>query len=115
MEELEKFLKALADRTRLRILYLLMSNKNLCVCDIMNGLGMNQTTVSKALSVLKNADIVTYSRTGLWIFYTLNYKNKFISFIINLIKKQFKDDAVIKEDKKRLMRYIKSIDKERKC
>lgn len=69
-EELNLF-KALSDETRLRITVLL-SKKELCVCQIQWVLGFSQAMVSRHLTVLKNAGIVQDRRKGLWIFYSLS-------------------------------------------
>ena len=69
-EELNLF-KALSDETRLRILVLL-SEKELCVCQVEWALGLTQAKVSRHLAVLKNAGFVQDRRKGLWIFYSLS-------------------------------------------
>lgn len=64
-------LKALADPTRLRIISLVNALPNICVCQLLETLGLPQTTVSKALGVLKRAGLVTDSRDGQWVRYKL--------------------------------------------
>ncbi|HOT02747.1 MAG TPA: metalloregulator ArsR/SmtB family transcription factor [Methanolinea sp.] len=60
--------KALSDETRLRI-YLLLK-RELCVCQIQVALGMSQTKISRHLTVLRNAGLVTARREGLWMYYS---------------------------------------------
>lgn len=60
--------KALSDETRLRI-YLLLKNE-LCVCQIQVALAISQTKVSRHLTVLRNAGLVTARREGLWMYYS---------------------------------------------
>ncbi len=68
--------KALSDETRLRIIVLL-SEKELCVCQIEAALGLPQTRVSHHLTVLRYAGLVKDRRDGLWIYYSLvEPKNK---------------------------------------
>ena len=62
--------KALADETRLRILNLLCS-RALCVCQIVEVLGMGQSKVSRHLAHLRNAGLVNDRREGQWIYYCL--------------------------------------------
>jgi ArsR family transcriptional regulator len=62
--------KAMSDETRLRIL-LLLSRRELCVCEIVAVLDMPQGKVSRHLSVLRHARLVTDRREGLWIYYSL--------------------------------------------
>lgn len=67
---LETLLKALADRTRLRILGLL-SDGEVCVCHIHESLGVPQPTVSRHLAYLRRAGLVAARKDGLWVHYRL--------------------------------------------
>ena len=62
--------KACSDQTRLRILFLL-SERELCVCELVSILNMPQGKISRHLAILKNADLVSDRRDGLWIYYSL--------------------------------------------
>ena len=70
MEKDLTVLKALSDETRLRTL-LLLSRRELCVCEIVAVLDMPQGKVSRHLSVLRHAGLVVDRREGLWIYYSL--------------------------------------------
>ena len=70
LEPLEALLKALADRTRLRILGLLMGGE-VCVCDIHETLGIPQARASRHLAYLRRAGLVATRRQGLWVQYRL--------------------------------------------
>jgi len=63
-------LKAMAHPTRLMILDLLRDGER-CVCEIHAIVGSDLTTVSKHLSVLKSAGLVSDERRGQQVFYTL--------------------------------------------
>ena len=63
-------LKALPDKTRLRILFLLAS-RELCVCELVAVLEMPQGKISRHLAILKNADLVTDRRDATWVYYSL--------------------------------------------
>lgn len=65
-----KVLKALAHSTRLFILEKLKSG-TLCVCEINEMINADVSTISKHLSVLKNAGLVSSEKKGLQVFYTL--------------------------------------------
>ena len=62
--------KACADETRLRILFLL-SERELCVCELVLLLDMPQGKISRHLAVLKNASLVSDRRDGTWIYYSM--------------------------------------------
>lgn len=61
--------KALSDETRLRI-FLLLGEGELCVCQIQVALAMPQTKISRHLTVLRHAGLVTARRDGLWMYYS---------------------------------------------
>ncbi len=63
-------LKAFADETRLRILSLL-SNGQLCVCDIMSVIKAPQPKISRHLAYLRRHKLVETTREGQWIYYAL--------------------------------------------
>ena len=68
IDQLEALFKALADRTRLRILALL-GNNEVCVCHIHDTLGVPQPTASRHLAYLRRAGLVTARRDGVWMHY----------------------------------------------
>lgn len=63
-------LKALSDATRLKILYLL-SDGELCVCEIMYALDKPQSSISHHLNILKNLGFIKGRKEGVWIHYSL--------------------------------------------
>jgi ArsR family transcriptional regulator, arsenate/arsenite/antimonite-responsive transcriptional repressor len=71
VDELEDLFKALADKTRLRILALL-GNNEVCVCHIHDTLGLPQPTVSRHLAYLRKSGLVETRRDGVWMHYQLS-------------------------------------------
>ena len=67
---LETLFKALADRTRLRILGLLLDGE-ICVCHIHESLGLPQPKTSRHLAYLRRARLVAARKEGLWVYYRL--------------------------------------------
>ncbi len=63
-------LKVLADERRLRILALL-TRRELCVCELVDVLGLPQYDVSRHLGRLKKIGLVTDRREGLWAYYSV--------------------------------------------
>jgi len=61
-------IKALADENRLRALYAL-KGRELCVCQIIELLGLAPSTVSKHMSILKQARLVESRKEGRWMYY----------------------------------------------
>ena len=68
IDQLESAFKALADKTRLRILALL-GNNEVCVCHLHDSLGLPQPTVSRHLAYLRRAGLVDVRREGVWMHY----------------------------------------------
>lgn len=68
--DLELLFAALADRTRLRLLNLLKDGE-VCVCFFADTLSTNNPKVSRHLSYLKRAGLVSGRREGKWVHYSL--------------------------------------------
>jgi DNA-binding transcriptional ArsR family regulator len=68
---LTKFFKALSDGTRQEILRLLEDNQR-TVGEIVGNFNLSQPTISRHLSVLKEADLVVDQRQGQNVIYRLN-------------------------------------------
>ena len=69
--DLAELFKVFGDSTRIKILYAL-SERELCVCDISELLGVSQTAISHQLRVLKGAKLVKYRREGKNVFYAID-------------------------------------------
>lgn len=65
-----EIVKALAHPTRLFIVNELSKGER-CVCELRDEIGADMSTVSKHLSVLKNAGVVEDDKRGLQVFYRL--------------------------------------------
>jgi ArsR family transcriptional regulator len=70
MEQLLQFFKALSDETRLRMVMLLTQGE-LCVCDLMVVLDEPQSKVSRHLAYLKYSGLTNSKRAGVWMHYRL--------------------------------------------
>ncbi|HHV79774.1 MAG TPA: helix-turn-helix transcriptional regulator [Firmicutes bacterium] len=64
--------KALGHETRLRIIDILAREGGKCVCELVERLGFDQSTISKHLKVLRWAGILRCSKHGLNVTYELN-------------------------------------------
>ena len=71
IDRLEDAFKALADRTRLRILALL-GNNEVCVCHLHDSLSLPQPTVSRHLAYLRRTGLVSARRDGVWMHYRVS-------------------------------------------
>lgn len=107
VQEYTKVFKALADKNRARILKML-EEQELCVCQIMAVIGLKQSTVSKHLSVLRNAGLVKGRRNGTWIYYSISRKrrNDFDQAHLGLLRNWLNDDATVQADLARLRQAL---------
>ena len=69
--DLAEFFKVFGDSTRIKILYVL-SQSEMCVCDIATLLQMGQSAISHQLRVLKQMRLVKFRRDGKTVFYSLS-------------------------------------------
>jgi len=68
---IEQF-KALGDKTRLAIIWLLNSVPgDLCVCEITDAIGESHCNISRHLKILKGAKLVKEKKEGRWVYFDL--------------------------------------------
>ena len=63
--DIVKVFKALGDSNRIRIVKMLEA-RELCVCEVREVLDLSNSTVSKHLSVLRDADLILDRKDGKW-------------------------------------------------
>ena len=71
LDELAELLAMAANSTRLKILYLLTIDGELCVCDMADVLGMTVSAISHQLRKLRDRKVIRQRRDGPTIFYRL--------------------------------------------
>jgi ArsR family transcriptional regulator len=90
-------LKALAHPTRLFMIETL-AEKSYCVCELTEMVGLDISTVSKHLSILKNAGLVSINKKGKQVFYSLRMRCalNFLDCVEAVLREQAKDriDAI---------------------
>ncbi len=103
MPEAVQLFKALADETRLRILNLIR-HRELCVCQIVDVLGLGQSKVSRHLAHLRNAGLVSDRREGLWMYYSMAQPDGILGeLLIDLLKKGGDEFPMMSEDQQSLV------------
>jgi ArsR family transcriptional regulator len=99
--------KALSDENRVRVLMALNVGE-LCVCQIIELLNLAPSTVSKHMSILKQARLVEGEKSGKWVYYRLaGNAPKAASEAIEWAKRHLVSEAAIKRDIKNLRAIIK--------
>jgi ArsR family transcriptional regulator len=100
--ELERYFKALADITRLRITSLLLHGE-LCGCDVQHVLCISQPNISRHLAYLKNSGIVRDRRVGFRIFYRLDASNQPArKLLFEYLRNAFRHEPLLTEDMAKL-------------
>lgn len=99
--------KALSDENRVRAI-MMLSGGELCVCQIIQMLGLAPSTVSKHMSILRQAGLVQTRKDGRWMHYRLaDNKNDAVCEVLGWLKKYLQEDAVIKQDARQLKHCLK--------
>lgn len=95
-------LRALSDKTRLRIVRLLLStDKALCVCELMDALNEFQYNVSRHLKELKTSGLVKERNEGRWVYYSLaEQAGEFQRLLFKAVSSI--PEELLEEDRKRL-------------
>ncbi|OGL43529.1 MAG: hypothetical protein A2161_13215 [Candidatus Schekmanbacteria bacterium RBG_13_48_7] len=108
MEEFLNITRALSDRNRVRAL-LALKDRELCVCQIIELLALAPSTVSKHMSILKQAHLVEGRKEGRWMYYRLPEGERYpgIKAIITWVFNYLSKDSVNKKDIKKLGEILK--------
>ena len=108
MKDMLKIFRALSDATRMRLVLLLME-RDLCVCELVFILEMEQSRISHQLRILRDADLVEDIRQGRWMIYRIpGGARGFLEAILDgELKSRFGVSPEIHADSQRLMACIK--------
>lgn len=106
MKEIVNTIKALSDEIRLRIINILYE-EDLYVCEIVDVLSLPQSTVSRHLTILKNANIIEDTKHGQWAYYKLIKGKNDNCFIECLINNVLKTNPVLQKDIDKLKKRSK--------
>jgi ArsR family transcriptional regulator len=99
----QEFFTVLSDETRLRCLLLLHREREICVCEFSRILDSIQPKVSRHLSLLRRAGIVSDERRGQWVYYRLNESSElWVKELLNTILKNLGNQEPYLSDFKKL-------------
>ena len=94
--------EALADRTRLRLLNLMVGTE-VCVCYLVEVLRQGQPKISRHLAYLRKAGVAAARRDGKWMHYSIeNPKDTVATLILDAVFESFKSDKEMQSDLARL-------------
>ena len=99
---LEQLFRALADRTRLRLINL-MADQEICVCYLVEVIDAPQPKISRHLAYLRRAGIVLARREGKWMHYKLVFPpERHAAAILKTAIEAFRRDREMQGDFRRL-------------
>jgi ArsR family transcriptional regulator, arsenate/arsenite/antimonite-responsive transcriptional repressor len=99
---IEELFKALADRTRLRLINL-MGDDEICVCFFVEVFKLNQPKISRHLAYLRKAGVVAARRDGKWMHYRIvEPPDPRAANIFREVRASLANDAGMKRDRTRL-------------
>jgi ArsR family transcriptional regulator, arsenate/arsenite/antimonite-responsive transcriptional repressor len=115
MRDLMTVIKALADENRVRVLRA-VQGRELCVCQIVELLGLAQSTVSKHVSILHQARLIDNRKEGRWMFYRAANDDAPVEAreISAVVSQLLASDPEAGEDAKRLKKILK-MDRDELC
>ena len=115
MRDILDITKALADGSRLRILMALTGGE-LCVCQIIALLELAPSTVSKHMSILRQAHLVEARKDGRWMHYRLSGRgeSKAVRNALAWVCRNLAETPQVQEDTRKL-KSILQMDREKLC
>jgi len=103
MKEVLAITKALSDENRTRAMMFLRAGE-LCVCQIMEMLGLAPSTVSTHLNILHRAGLLESRKEGRWIYYRLPGRDAppRIRGVIRWLQESLADDPRVTQDARKV-------------
>lgn len=103
MRRLLLITKALSDKTRIRAL-LTVKDGELCLCQVIEVLGLSPSTVSKHMNLLQQAGLVECRKHGKWRFYRWAGReaDRAVQRALTWVLEELRDDPTVGEDSRRI-------------
>ena len=112
LKTITKAIKAISDENRMRIIGLLDSRDDLCVCEITAIIGLSQPTISSHLKLLESAGLIDHKKDGLWVNYSISGDmDPDIKVILDGVIPAIRKSKTVKDDIRKLSR----VDRDKLC
>jgi DNA-binding transcriptional ArsR family regulator len=107
MESLLAITRALSDENRVRAL-LALGDQEVCVCQLIELLKLAPSTVSKHMSILKQAKLVAGRKRGRWMYYRLPAKtaSPIVHRALEWVRQAASDDPCVRMDAERMKKIL---------
>ena len=108
MSDTVKVFKALSDGTRLRIMNILLE-RECCVCEVMQVLGISQPSASRHLSILHGARLLKARKEGIWMHYAIDHTGMppYAQDIIKGLRLAMEEMPEARIDRQKLQKSVK--------
>jgi len=105
VRELVAIAKALCDPTRIRVMAALR-NGELCVCELVDGLEISQSSLSSHLQICREVGVVTTRKESRWIYYSLSTRYAPLIETIFAELQTLGRDEQLRQDARRLKKRL---------
>ncbi len=104
--------RALSDPNRLRIVKML-EQRELCVCEVREVLDLSTSTVSKHLTILRDAGLIVDRKDGKWVNFRLStdLDDGIVQPLLAVLKKNLAGEKQILQDREK----VKRVDRNKLC
>jgi ArsR family transcriptional regulator, arsenate/arsenite/antimonite-responsive transcriptional repressor len=111
MQNFINIMSALSDPNRLRLL-MSLSKRELCVCNLVEFIGLADSTVSKHMSILRQAGLVDARKKGRWVYYRIadNTTSPVAKRVIELASEHLSGDRIVVADAARILELLNNDD-----
>lgn len=87
--------KAISEEARVRILFQIYKNEEMCISDLEQIFDFTQSKTSRHLSYIKNAGIIHFKKHDQWVYYHI--KEEYLGIISQIFSFLDKDSLLIKD------------------
>lgn len=84
IREVERLFGIVGEANRIKIL-LLLSKREMCVCELESALKLPQPTISHHLILLEQSGLLERSKKGRWVFYRVNSSSQLLELLRKMI------------------------------
>jgi DNA-binding transcriptional ArsR family regulator len=111
MREFLAVTNALADESRIRLL-MSLNGRELCVCRLVEFIGLSDSTVSKHMSILRQAGLVDTRKKGRWVYYRLadDDSSLLVQKALDFAREMLDNDKLIAQDAARIGEILRKDD-----
>ncbi len=108
MTDVVNVFKSMSDGTRLRILNILIE-RECCVCEVMQVLGISQPSASRHLAILHEAGLLKAKKEGIWMYYAVDWDSMplYAKNAVEAVKLALADKSEAIHDLDKLKRTIR--------